>query len=217
MKILILGATGRTGKLVLQKALKQGYAVHCLARNSQRIQPKKGLTIFEGSPTNENDLKKALSGCDTVIGALNISRRSDFPWAALRTPKTLLSDTMSQLVPLCEEQQIKHITICSAWGTAESKKDLPGWFRWFIDNSNIGIAYKDHERQEKILSASKVNFTIVCPVGLTNSKRKEFIKESFDNNPKPGLLISRASVAAYLLESPKKDHIQNKKVVISKK
>ncbi len=42
MKILVLGATGRTGKLVLKTALEKGYQVHCLSRNSQRIErPRK--------------------------------------------------------------------------------------------------------------------------------------------------------------------------------
>ncbi len=56
MKILLLGATGRTGKLVLQKALNKGYQVTCLARNSNRISKQDRLTIVEGNPTNEMDL-----------------------------------------------------------------------------------------------------------------------------------------------------------------
>ncbi|MEO0331023.1 MAG: hypothetical protein AAF223_04960, partial [Bacteroidota bacterium] len=46
------------------------------------------------------------------------------------------------------------------WGVADSINDIPKWFRWFIDNSNIGVAYQDHERQEKILSKSSLDWTI---------------------------------------------------------
>ena len=87
MKILLLGATGRTGKLVLQNALNNGHQVNCLSRNSERITPMGGLKIFEGSPKNKTDLEKAVSDCDAIISVLNISRKSDFPWAPLRTPK----------------------------------------------------------------------------------------------------------------------------------
>ncbi|WP_424120820.1 NAD(P)H-binding protein [Robiginitalea sp.] len=45
----------------------------------------------------------------------------------------------------------------------------------------MGLAYKYHERQEKILSKSKLNWTILQPVGLSNSKREEKIGESFEN------------------------------------
>ncbi|WP_219007195.1 NAD(P)-dependent oxidoreductase [Aquimarina litoralis] len=216
MKILLLGATGRTGKLVLTIALEKGYQVHCLARKSERIAQKDGLTIFEGDPNNKEDLYRAMAGCDGVISVLNISRKSDFPWSSLRTPKTYLSEVMAKLVPIAKEYNIKRISICSAWGVAETKKDIPKWFKWFIDNSNIGIAYKDHEKQEKIISNSNANWTIVRPVGLTNSKRIEQVKETFDNKPKPSILISRKSVATYLLESLENDSLIKRKVVISK-
>ncbi|MFD2587333.1 NAD(P)-dependent oxidoreductase [Croceitalea marina] len=216
MKLLLLGATGRTGKLVLKKALNKGYQVNCLSRKSNRIPKSEGVTIFEGIPNNEDDLNRAISGCDYIISVLNISRKSDFPWASLRTPKTYLSDVLTKLVPIAKEHNIKRISICSAWGVAETKNDIPKWFKWFINNSNIGVAYKDHERQEKILSNSDVDWTIVRPVGLTNSKREERIRETFDNKPKPSILISRKSVANHLLESLEKDALIKKKVVISK-
>ena len=55
MRILLLGATGRTGKLVLKRALEKGWHVNSLSRNPQRIEKRDGLTVFEGSPNNEND------------------------------------------------------------------------------------------------------------------------------------------------------------------
>lgn len=217
MQILLLGATGRTGKLVLAKALETGYRVHVLSRNTERIQKRQGLKIFEGNPANQEDLEKALSGCDAIVSVLNISRKSDFPWSKLRTPKHFLSDVMKLLVPLAEEKEVSRITVCSAWGVADTKDDLPGWFRWFIENSNIGVAYADHEIQEKILESSPLKWTIVRPVGLTNSTKQQKITESFKNTPKPGLTISRRSVADYMVESLNRDDLIGQKVVISGK
>ena len=216
MRILLLGATGRTGKIVLKIALEYGYHVNCLARNIERIEKRDGLTIFEGSPTNEIDLTKAICECDCVISVLNISRKSDFPWESLRTPKTFLSDVMNLLVRISENMDIKRISICSAWGVAETKNNIPKWFKWIINNSNIGIAYEDHEKQEKTISESKLNWTIVRPVGLSNSKREEKIRETFHNKPKPSILISRQSVAKYLVKSLGNKSLISKRVVISK-
>ena len=216
MKILLLGATGRTGKIVLKIALEKGYQVNCLARNIERIEKREGLTIFEGNPTNEIDLIKAISGCDCVISVLNISRKSDFPWSSLRTPKTFLSEAMNLLVRISENKKLNRVSICSAWGVAETKNDIPKWFKWFIDNSNIGFAYEEHQRQEKIISESKFKWTIVRPVGLSNSKKEENIIATFNNKPKPNILISRKSVAKYLVESLENDSLIQKKVVISK-
>ena len=128
-----------------------------------------------------------------------------------------MSDVVAELVVIAEEIKLKHIIICSAWGVAETEKDLPNWFRWFIRNSNIGIAYQDHERQEKIISNSNLDWTIVRPVGLINSTKKENIIESHNNAPKPGLTISRQSVATYLIDCLGNDSFYRKKIIISKK
>ena len=217
MKLLLLGSTGRTGRIILEIALKKGYQVNCLARKTERIKKRKGLTIFEGNPANENDLKKAISKCDFVISVLNISRKTDFPWSSLKTPSTFLSDAMSIVVKVSKNENIKRISICSAWGVAETKNDIPKWFKWLIDKSNIGIAYKEHEKQEEIIYKSKLNWTIIRPVGLSNSKKEEKIIETFNNEPKPNMLISRKSLARYLLQSLTTNHLMEKKVVISKK
>lgn len=199
MRLLILGATGRTGKLILEAALSKDHQVNVLVRNSNRISPHPNLQVFEGDVTNSKDLELAIKGCSYVISCLNISRKSDFPWSALRTPATLLSDTMSALIPIAQSQQIQKVVLCSAWGVLETRKEIPAWFRWFIDNSNIGPAYQDHERQEKLLSNSGLAHLIVRPVGLSNGKLSQ-VRESFSNAPKPSLLISRKSLAHYMLE-----------------
>ncbi|MEX0968443.1 MAG: NAD(P)-binding oxidoreductase [Bacteroidia bacterium] len=216
-KILLLGATGRTGKLVLKKAVESGYAVNCLSRNSDRIEKQNGLTLFEGNPNHKPDLEKAISDCNAVISVLNISRRSDFPWAKLKTPGNYLSDVMKLLVSIAEKKNINRLAVVSAWGASETNNDIPKWFKWFIKNSNIGITYEDHERQEKLVTESKLAWTIIRPVGLTNSMREENIKETIDNKPKPSLTISRQSVAQYLVGCLNETELIRKKIVISKK
>lgn len=216
MKILLLGATGRTGKLILETALQKGHEINCLVRKPEQIRERTGLKVFKGNANNINDLLKAIEDCKSIITALNISRNSDFPWSKLRTPGNYLSDVAGKLVPIGEEKKVRRIVVCSAWGVAETKDDIPKWFKWFIENSNIGITYKDHERQEELLRKSNLNWTIVRPTGLTNSKNHQKIKETFGKIPKPGLTISRASVANYMLNSIDDNNLIKKVVVISK-
>ena len=45
---------------------------------------------------------------------------------------------------------LRRLVLTSAWGAGETAAEIPGWFRWFIQNSNIGPAYRDHERQEAL-------------------------------------------------------------------
>lgn len=215
-KLLLLGATGRTGKHVLQIALAKGYEVTCLVRDVSKIKPARNLRLLEGSPSNERELSLAMQGNELIISTLNVSRVSDFPWAPLRTPKTFMSDVMAKLVKLNEEHSVKRLIVCSAWGVADAKNEIPFWFRWLIDTSNIGAAYKDHERQESVLERSNIDWTIVRPVGLLNSEKEQEIRESFGNIPKPRLTINRKTVAAYLLSCLENDNLIGKKVVISR-
>lgn len=204
-KILILGATGRTGKQLLTEALKADHEIHILVRDTKKVKvssPK--LIIFEGLPTDLLTLEKAMEGCEVVLNALNISRTSDFPWAALRTPTDFLSNTIKNVIVLMPKLGVKHVVVISAWGVLETKAHIPFWFRWLIDYSNIGYGYREHENQERILEGSSVDWTVVRPVGLTNFTKIRPIKVSFNNNPKPNLMISRLNVARYMLEIAQK-------------
>ena len=216
MKVLILGGSGRLGMWLLRSALRGGHAVHAIVRDTSRITIKdERLVLFPGNPTDKNVLLDALGDCDAVVSALNISRKTDFPWAPLRTPKTFLSDVMAQLLAAGDSTSLKKIVICSAWGVGESEREIPGWFRWFINNSNVGAAYQQHHEQEILLRDSPFNWTIVRPVGLTNSKKSMELKISYDNKPKPSLTISRKDVAKFMIDTLFDESFTRKMPVIS--
>jgi putative NADH-flavin reductase len=216
MTLLLLGATGRTGKWVLKLALDQGLKVNVLVRNQKKIEEHKNLTFFQGDCSSYKDLNKAAYGSDVVISVLNISRKTDFPWSSLRTPKDYLSNVMSSLVKVLEKQKNTQLVICSAWGVAETKKDLPFWFKALIDYSNIGFAYKDHERQEKIVQNSLLKWTIIRPTGLTNTWSSNTIKVITDQESKPKLTISRKALAQFMLDCAVEKKYDYEKVVVSK-
>jgi putative NADH-flavin reductase len=216
MRILILGSTGRTGKHLLQQALHRGHIVTILIRDKKKvplIHPN--LTVFEGTPVDKAALENAMKGCDAILSALNISRVNDWPWAKLRSPVDLLSTIMKSIIELAPKNNIQRIIFTSAWGVADTKKDIPGWFRWFIDHSNIRYPYLDHERQEAMLQSTSLLWTSVRAAGLINSKKQQEIIVSFSNDPKPRLTISRRSVATFMLNVLEEQLYVGKKPVIS--
>ncbi len=216
MKVTLLGATGRTGKHVLDILLQKGHSVHALVRDHSKIKinSDKQLFVQEGNTTNLDTLRTAMNGCEVVVSVLNISRNSDFPWSGLRTPKTLISDTIRNAIKIAKDLGTNKIIVCSAWGVSETKEDLPGWFRWFIDNSNIAAAYRDHETQERLLIESGLNYVIIRPAGLTSSKKNE-IQVSVNNFPKPNLTIGRKATAEFIVRMLKDDTYLKKAVTIS--
>ncbi|WP_229216747.1 NAD(P)-dependent oxidoreductase [Dyadobacter sp. 3J3] len=213
-KILILGATGRTGNLLLRQLLDRGYQVNVLIRDKERMVMHQNMSVFEGTPTDEKALEKAIDGCDVIISVLNISRTCDFPWASLRTQPDFLSHTLSNVIRLGTGIGVKRIIILSAWGVGDTKSDIPWWFKWLIDYSNIGVAYRDHEQQEKLLVDSGMDYTIIRPVGLVNSETEKNVLVSLNNYPKPGLTISRKNVARFIISVLENDCYINQKPVI---
>lgn len=199
-KILLLGATGRTGNEVLRLSLRLGYQVNILIRDKSKLNyDHNNLLIFEGDTRSYSDLCRAASGCDICISCLNISRNSDFPWAALRTPKDYLSVTMQNLIKICKEKDIERLVFTSAWGVGDSRPYIPGWFAWFIDNSNLSPAYLEHERQEALVRNSGLDWTIVRPVVLTNRQTFKTPKAILNFEQKPALTISRKETAQFIL------------------
>lgn len=210
MKVFLLGSTGRLGNNILDRLIAHKIKTNILIRNREKINfNSQYLEIFVGNPLDKKKLEKAILNCNIVINALNISRKSDFPWSKLRAPKTLLSETISNLVHLHQKHNFDRIISISAWGVRESKNQLPRWFRWLIDNSNIKHGYSDHEKQEQILTASNLDYTIIRPVGLSNSQKDKEPKITFKSKP-GNVLVSRKTVSKFIVDNLEK---YNKKTV----
>jgi putative NADH-flavin reductase len=218
MHILILGPTGRLGRLLVEEALRRGHQVSVVVSHEYRLKTDpKLLEVHEGTPLNKYTVAEAMKGCDAILSALNISRTSDFPWADLRTSVDFLSLSMKNIMEAAAELHLKRIIITTAWGVAETRRDIPWWFRWLIDHSNIQYPYADHERQELLLKDSDMDWTIVRPVGLKDSTKDEHIQVTLNNQPKPSLTISRLNVAHFMLDVLEQDLYVKQFPVISKK
>ncbi|MEL6537429.1 MAG: NAD(P)-binding oxidoreductase, partial [Bacteroidota bacterium] len=185
------------------QSLVPGLEMNVLTRSPQKItQQHNMLRIIQGDTTDLTDVTQAIEGCEAVVSALNISyKRENNPWSKLAGPPHLLSETMDTLLAASHTASVKRVVLCSALGVGDSWLLIPGWFRFLIKNSTIGIIYKDHDRQEQLLRESSIPNTIVRPVGLTNSNKPEKIQESFGSEIKLKLTISRASVARYMLDA----------------
>ncbi len=216
MRIAIFGATGRTGQHVLRLALKNGFSVNALVRDPKSLEiSSDNLSIFIGSPMDKTSVEKTVSDCDAIISCLNISRASEFPWSRLTSPETLLSTFMQNLVDVLGTASSSRIVIMSAWGVAETFADLPGWFQWMIKNSSIKYPYRDHERQENLLTKTNLEWTIVRPSGLTNAGEQN-VRVSFQNSPAPALTISRSAVAKFIMDCIAKREYVRQSPTISK-
>jgi hypothetical protein len=195
--------------------LDRGYIVNVLVRDKNGLTIHPNLSVFEGTPTDKKALGNAMENCEVVISALNISRNSDFPWSQLRTHPYFLSESIGNVIELGTGLGVKRVLVLSAWGVGDTRNDIPWWFKWLIDHSNIGIAYLDHERQEKLLVDSGLEYTAIRPVGLINSETEKEVLVSLTSAEKPGLTISRKSVARFIVSILENDWYVNQMPVVS--
>lgn len=199
-KILIIGATGRTGKHLVQQTIAYKMEPVCLVREESKTKLSGlGPTIIVGSPLNYDDVLKAIEGCDAVLCALNIARKRDLPWSEVISPPDLLEGSINNIVKAMKEKGVRRIITVSAWGVGDSYKEVNWMFRFLINKTNVGIAYKGHEEQEKILRESGLDWTAVRPVGLSNSEVQKTLRVSFSGEKKLNMTISRKDVAKFML------------------
>ena len=199
MKILVLGATGRTGKFIIEEALKKGHYVTAIARNAVKLERYK-IEIIQGTPYDYETLEKALMDCDAVINTLNVSRKSDNPWAPLTAPKDLISKSAANAIKVMEKTGNKRFVALSTIGAGRSWKSTPAILKFIVSISNLKHAFIDHGKQEEILENSPVEYTICrAPMLSTDINSSGVTACPETENPK-SMKLSRNSAAEFFIK-----------------
>jgi putative NADH-flavin reductase len=208
MKILLLGATGRTGKLVIEEAIRRGHKISAIAHNPEILKDFQ-IDITKGTPYDFETVEKALSGCEAVINTLNISRKSDNPWAGLASPRDLISKSASNVVSAIKKADINRFIALSTIGAGSSWKTTPAILKFIVSVSNLKYAFRDHSKQEEILQNSSVEYTICrAPMLSTETNTKGAVGVKEGENP-PKMVLSRNSAAEFFIKIlENKEHIR---------
>jgi putative NADH-flavin reductase len=114
MRILVIGATGATGREVVRRALDRGHQVNALARSAVDPAPLlPGADITEGDVRDSEAVAKALAGCDGVISALGTK-------LSLLHEETLLSTATRVLIDAMQKQGITRLVCITGIGAGDS-------------------------------------------------------------------------------------------------
>jgi putative NADH-flavin reductase len=199
MKILLLGATGRTGKHIIEEALKRGHSIAAIARNPEKLKDFK-IDIIQGTPYNYETMEKAIIGCEAVINTLNVSRKSDNPWASLAAPKDMISKSASNAIKAMDKSGIKRFVALSTIGAGRSWKTSPGILKFIVSISNLRFAFQDHGKQEEILENSATEYTI-CRAPMLSAKINDTGAVATPEGKRPASsVLSRNSAAEFFLQ-----------------
>ncbi|TGO34413.1 hypothetical protein BHYA_0198g00210 [Botrytis hyacinthi] len=219
MHFLILGASGRTGSLVLAEALSQNHTVTALARNPSSIPEAPGLTVIKGTPSSSSDLTTAFTSgpkIDAVLVTLSSSRASDSPFAASTSPPDFLKNVISTVTQSMAAHGVKKIVYMSAFGVGSSNGALWLPMRLLINNSTMGkVGFQDHAAAEEVLKASGLEYSVVRSAMLKEGEKKSVVEHGAEGKGMghlPG--CTRKTVAGFMVELAERQKWENKVAVI---
>ena len=193
MKLLIIGATGRTGQELIKQALEQGHSLTALVRNPKKLRMSHpNLCIIKGNILDFKKVQEAVAGQDAVLSALGHKR------FFIKT--NILSEGTRNILHAMEEENVKRFICITSLGINDSRFKLGLYYTLFVIPVIIFFYFWDKAKQEKLIQRSKLNWTIVRPGMLINGKKRGIYRHG-DNVGSYILtkMISRADVAHFML------------------
>jgi putative NADH-flavin reductase len=190
MNMALFGATGRTGGLVMERALSAGHQVTVLVRDPSKLRrSQSGLRIIRGDARQASEVADTVQGVDAVISALGSG-----------------GDTLTlfgrNAIAAMERTGVRRI-VSLVGASIIVPGDVPSigmTMLRLITRTVGGSMLKDGEIHVRELAASNLDYTLVRPPRLTDRTASGRIQHNLRLNLGPASSISRADLAAFLLE-----------------
>jgi uncharacterized protein YbjT (DUF2867 family) len=193
MKILVLGATGGTGRLIAREAVARGHGVVALVRSKANASGLAGAELIEGDGRDEAALTRAIAGCDAVISSLGTGIS---PFREV----TLLSTATRALVSVMMRQKINRLVCITGMGAGDSRGHGGLLYDWLFLPLLLRKVYADKDRQEDAIRTSTLDWVIVRPTVLNDEPARGHIRALTDLSGVHGGKISRADVADFVVQ-----------------
>jgi uncharacterized protein YbjT (DUF2867 family) len=193
MRVLLLGATGGTGREIVREAGAQGHSVVALVRSRTKATGLAGAELVEGDARDEQALSRALEGCSGVISSLGT------PMSPFREV-TLLSVATRALVTAMESRNVRRLVCITGLGAGDSRGHGGFLFDSLFFPLLLRKVYEDKNRQEDIVRASKLDWVLVRPVVLNDKPARGTVRAQTDLSGIHGGAVSRGDVAKFVVQ-----------------
>jgi uncharacterized protein YbjT (DUF2867 family) len=205
MMVLVLGAAGKTGSLIVAKAVAAGHTVTAFVRDANRYAAPNGVRVVSGNATDPTAVLKAMNGQDAVINAV----AGKTPWR-----KTNLEQTIARgIVAAAQQHSTRRIIATSAIGVGDSINQSPLLFRLLLLPTFLRGSTADKAAMEQEIKRANVPYILVRPAVL-NDKPASGSAHVLAATDK-GQQLSRADLAAFIVEQLTTDTYVNQTVTIA--
>jgi putative NADH-flavin reductase len=212
MKVLVLGATGGSGRAAVQHLLAAGHSVTVFARTAvdargsarkqnQGAPGSERLRYFQGDALDPAAVEQAVAGQDAVVVTLGI-RENALRVRLLgpaRTPLDVRSAGTRHVIAAMRKHGVRRLVVQTTYGVGETRDKLG-----LIDRLFFTLILKpqiaDTELQNQEVSASGLDWVIAQPVHLTDAEEDAppFVSTAGETGK---LKVSRRSVGRFLADA----------------
>jgi len=210
VRILIAGASGRTGHLLTRLALERGHEVTAFVRDKARMHAAEAeaLHVVEGDVLEPDTLRSAIRGHDAIASVVAPRPRRD--------GRVYVEGTRN-LANAAVAAGVRRFVVVSAEGAGVARHRVPLGYRLVMRIPVVARLYPDIAQMERELAArTDLDWTIVAPPVLTNRSGSARFRVSTDAAVSGGLWLPRADLAAFLLETIERGTHVGERVAIAR-
>jgi uncharacterized protein YbjT (DUF2867 family) len=187
MNLLILGATGRTGRLVVEQALAAGHTVTALVRSPEKLTIRNSnLRVVAGRATDAADVARALASADAVLSTLGGSG-------------SVIADSTEAMIEAAHRTGARRVVVLSSFFV---ERDRLGAVPRLLTGVAMRSVIKDKRAGEQLLRQSDLDWTIIYASQLKDgpvSGSVEVLPEGAKRRISDR--ISRSDVAEWMVQA----------------
>lgn len=194
MKIVIFGATGGTGKKLIERGLAAGHEVVAVARRPEAVVTRDAkLNVVKGDVLDPDSVAAALAGADVAISAIGPSNN--------KQPGTLISAGVKNIVEAATHVGVKRFVFESGLMVGDGRGlSMLGKIGVSIFRSLNRKLCEDKRKAEQTILASKLDWLIVRPSSLDHSAARGGYKFGTDIRLNAAKALSHDDAAEFMIK-----------------
>ncbi|MEH2124066.1 NAD(P)-dependent oxidoreductase [Nostoc sp.] len=189
MKVLVIGAAGKTGRAVVEQAVVAGHQVTAFVHKADEYEVS-NVRIIEGDATDSTTMDAAVLGQDAVLDTIGGKK----PYKAT----TLESSAANTIIASMQRNGVRRLVVTSMIGEGESEANATLYERLLIATFLRG-ADKDKAAMESAVKSSGLEWAILRPTILSDDPAKGNVRVFDPETGEKAHKITRADLADFML------------------
>ena len=211
MKVLVIGAAGKTGKLVVERAVAAGHSVTALVHQHEDPNDHKNedfpasVETIHGDVRNPSRLDQVMLGQKAVIDAIGGST----PYKET----DLESSSARAVIDAMHRNNVQRLLVISVMGAGDSKDHAGFFYEHILLPTFLRGTLPDKENMESAVETSGLDFVIVRPPVLSDHDPKGTVNVL--TGDEKAAKLTRADLAQFLVDQITSNQYLGQSITIS--